>query len=81
MKVAIPRAFAQDRIARDLPMPKDGTFKKHLYIGNWSDAELADLISDARYYATDVDEAPPRIIRAAKLLLLFLRTQGIITDA
>ncbi len=71
-RIRVPRLFIDDHIDRELPTPElthevGGSARQ--YVIDTDDPNLAELIDDARYYATDVDEAPRSVILAARRLL------------
>lgn len=71
VRIRVPRLFIDDHIERELPTPvlhgNDGSGRQ--YVIDTDDPNLPELLDDARYYATDVDECDPRIVRAAKRLI------------
>jgi hypothetical protein len=64
--INLPRAFFDDRIERELPMPQILRQTARHYVVKRDDPALADYLDDARYYARDVDAAPMSVILSAR---------------
>lgn len=62
----LPSTFARDRIERDCELMPKGIFIGHTFRAWFDEAQLQDLIADARHYAVDVDEAPAAVKRSAR---------------
>jgi hypothetical protein len=65
--ILIPKAFARDRLERDLSNGP-GVWNSGGYLASLSADELDELRSDAEYYATGIDNAPAHLVRAAQTL-------------
>lgn len=62
----VPATFARDRVERACELMPEGKYVGHTFRAWFDEAQLRDLIDDARHYATDVDEAPADVKRSAR---------------
>ena len=67
--ITIPAAFFWDHEERDLPTPSVISTKGKRLVVCADDPAMPELLSDARYYAEDGNDAPFWLKRAAVALL------------
>ena len=72
--IKVPAHFLDDHADRDLPTPAILKRCGRYYMVAIDDPALGELLSDARYYAWDVDEAPRGLIMSARATVRALTT-------
>lgn len=64
--IRLPKRFMDDHQERDLPTPNVVRETKSHYYVDPLDPNLAELLDDAKHYASDVDCAPAGIVASAR---------------
>lgn len=80
MKILVPGRFLQDHEERALPTPEYRKWRGY-FVLDTEDANFAELVDDAKYYANDVDACAPGLKRAARALLAAIERERVAAAA